>query len=69
MSEEIYWDDCLAYSWEKDELLDQVSAHDEEWKIKCDKTFGRTCYSLEATGLYSVGDLVEVRDIEITGGE
>lgn len=51
--------------WEKEELLDQLSAHDSEWKISCSITQNRMVYSVEATGTYSLGELVMVSDIEV----
>ena len=42
--------------WEKSELLDRLSAHDEEWLVKSG--------SKTAVGTYSDGELVSVTDVE-----
>lgn len=61
----LYIDRPLKLDWDKLELLDTLSVHDEEWKIETRHTDGGTCYDLEATGAYSCGELVEVNDIEV----
>jgi len=43
--------------WHKEELLDVISAHDEEWIIVSDD--GKK----EAIGMYSCGELVDISDI------
>ena len=64
MSEETYFDDAETFDWEKVELLDQISAHDEDWKIETRHTQDGICYDLEAVGSYSIGELVNVSNIE-----
>ncbi len=44
------------HGWEKVELLDQLSVHDEEWAIEKG--------NLSAIGMYSLGELVEISEIE-----
>ena len=60
---EVYFDNPLSYDWEKLELLDTIDCYDSEWKIYC----YHDGMSLEAVGKYSIGELVEVLDIEVIG--
>lgn len=62
---EVYFDDPETFDWEKIELLDQISVHDEEWKIETRHTEDGVCYDLEAVGSYSCGELVDVSNIEV----
>ena len=60
----IYSDQIPLREWKQVELLDQISVHDEEWKIETRHTQDGICYDLEAVGVYSCGDLIDVIDIE-----
>jgi len=61
---ETYFDDAESYPWEKEERLDVISTHDEQWRCSCSVTIDGVVYDLEATVTYSCGDIVNVEDIE-----
>jgi hypothetical protein len=61
----MYINNPLEIDWERNELIDSVSSHDKVYSIfgsYCEKGI---CYDLEATGIYSCGELIEVEDIEV----
>lgn len=49
--------------WEKGEVLDLLDVYDHEAEVT---VFWEGCY-LSGVGVYSLGKLQEVKDIEITG--
>ncbi len=54
--------DALPLSeWEQGEKLDRLSTHDAEYRVTAEVEGA----SLEAIGVYSGGELVQVHDIEV----
>ena len=48
--------------WEKVEVLDVIDTHDQDWLVTAQDIYGNV---FEAVGIYSCGELQEVRDIEM----
>jgi len=61
---ETYFDNAEVYPWEKEERLDVLSAHDEQWKCSCSVTIDGVVYDLEAVVTFSYGVPSLVEDIE-----
>jgi len=51
------------------EELEATSIHDKAHEVTSTFNHKNICYTLEAAGLYSCGELVDVYDIEVTDSE
>ena len=56
-------------AWEKRELLDAISVHDKEYEVRASHEQDGWWYEVSGIGVYSLGELIYVRDQEIIDSE